>query len=365
MIRGMAAALGSPGFLPVLDARRPRIGRAILGALVITGLFEIFAFAAKEFSPVGDHAPWMDDPYDVVTSFALFFIPIVGGVSAVRLVLCRRWEPLPLDRLTGLAHGCVVLLVIASAVAASDWIAVLRGTDRASWTSATPILVAGLGVMTVGLALAAGRLGIEIRRLSASDRGDPRGPDWLADATTLALRLARRLGRIEPGATHVIVLVDRGPSAWVRRHAIAATALAASGVAALFGLASLREGDGVSLLVFVLVVAWSGTFAFLLAVGPYLGLVRSTGVMTGARRRLLDALVIGCASVPITVAFRDGLWALVGSSAAQAGLGELDRLVLLVLSSVVGAVFAFETLTRAHRGAAPEEPRPGRPGARR
>lgn len=80
----MRALNASPAFLPVADARRPRIGRAILGAMLAAGLFELFAFGAKEIRPLGDHAPWMDDPYDVVTSFAMFFLPIVGGFSAVR-----------------------------------------------------------------------------------------------------------------------------------------------------------------------------------------------------------------------------------------------------------------------------------------
>ena len=116
----MDAFVASPAFLPVADARRPRIGRAVIGTMLVAGLFEAFALGVKEFRPLGDHAPWMDDPYDVVTSFAIFFIPIVGAFSAVRLVLCRRFEPLPISRVIDLLHGCVVLLVVALATAASD-----------------------------------------------------------------------------------------------------------------------------------------------------------------------------------------------------------------------------------------------------
>ena len=142
----MHALSAPPAFLPVSDARRPRIGRAILGTMLVAGLFEIFALGAKEFRPLGDHAPWMDDPFDVVTSFAIFFLPIIGALSAVRLALCRRFEPLPLGRLADLVHGCIVLLVIAMATAASDWIAVIVGADRGSWSPATLGLVVTLGV---------------------------------------------------------------------------------------------------------------------------------------------------------------------------------------------------------------------------
>lgn len=109
----MQASL-APAFLPVADARRPRIGRAVLGVLLAAGLFELFAVGVKELRLLGDHAPWMDDPYDVVTAFAMFFLPIVGAFSAVRLALCRRLEPLPVSRIIDLVHGCVVLLVIAT-----------------------------------------------------------------------------------------------------------------------------------------------------------------------------------------------------------------------------------------------------------
>ena len=79
----MDALHASSAFLPVADARRPPIGRAILGAMLAAGQFELFAVGAKEIRPLGDHAPWMDDPYDVVTSFAMFFLPIVGAFAAV------------------------------------------------------------------------------------------------------------------------------------------------------------------------------------------------------------------------------------------------------------------------------------------
>ena len=159
--------------------------------MLVAGLFEVFALGTKEIRSLGDHAPWMDDPYDVLTSFAIFIIPIVGALSAVRLALCRRFEPLPLSRVIDLLHGCVVLLAVVLVTAGSDWIAVASGADRPLWTSMTPAIVAGLGLVTVSALLATAALFIEGRRLPRQDRPDLAAPDWLADATLLANGVSR------------------------------------------------------------------------------------------------------------------------------------------------------------------------------
>jgi len=342
-----------PAFLPVADARRPRIGRTIIGAFLAAGLFELFALGVKEFVPLGDHAPWMDDPFDVVTSFAIFFLPIVGAFSAVRLALCRRFEPLPRSRLDDLLHGCIVLIGVAVVAAGSDWIAVIRGVDHASWSPVTPALIAALAVLTAGLALAAAGLFSEVRWLPTLEGSEPVGPDWLADASELAIRVSGRLGPCEPLAMRVIRAVDREAWTRVRRRPIAAAVVAAAGFAALFDVGSLREGYSLELLVFVFVVAWCGMFAFLLGIGSYLGLARSPTALSGTRRRLLDATLLGCASVPITLAFRDSLWGFVGTSTITPGLAELDRLLILVAASVVGLTFVVETIARIHERADP------------
>jgi hypothetical protein len=344
----MDAFVASPAFLPVADARRPRIGRAVVGAMVVAGLFEAFALGVKEIRPLGDHAPWMDDPYDVVTSFAIFFIPIVGAFSAVRLVLCRRFEPLPMSRVIDLLHGCVVLLVVALATAASDWMAVVAGADRGSWTSVTPALVAGLGLLTIFALLAARAVVTEGRRLPRLDWTDLAAPDWLADATVIGGRVSGRLGPLEPVASRIVRFVDRQVWAWVRRRPITAAVVAAAGFAALFGVGSLREGYSPPLLAFVLVVAWCGMFVLLVASGSYLGLVRSSVGLRGVRRRLLDAALVGSASVPIALAFRDPLWWLVGASTERASLADLDMLLAIVAASIAGAILVIETIGHVH-----------------
>ena len=344
----MDALIDSSQLLPVADSRRPGIGRVVVGAMLVAGLFEAFALGAKELRSLGDHAPWMDDPYDVVTSFAIFFIPIVGALSVVRLALCRRLEPLPLSRVIDLLHGCVVLLVVVLATAGSDWIAVASGTDRASWTSVTSAIVAGLGLVTLLALLAAGALVVMGRRLPRRVRPDPASPDWLADATVIASGVSRHLGPLEPVTSRIVRVVDGMAWAWVRRRPITAAVAAAAAFAALFVVGAAREAYALPLLAFVFVVAWCGMFVLLVASGSYLGLVRSTTRIAGTRRRFLDAAVIGSASVPIALAFRDPLWWLVGSSAERSGLADLALLVVVVAASAAGLMLVIETIGHVH-----------------
>lgn len=347
----MDASVAPLAFLPVADARRRRIARAVVLSIVAAGAMEVFALGVKEVRPLGDHAPWMDDPYDVVTSFAIFFIPILGAFSAVRLALCRRFEPLPVGRLVGLLHGLLILLAISLATAASDWISVVLGADRDSWTSVTPALFAALGLVTLTAVVAVGVVVAECRRSLGLTRSSPTHPDWLADATTLVDRMSRRLGRLEPVARRVIRTVDGRLWPWVRRRPVSAAAIAATGFAALLEVGPVREGYSPPIFAFVFVVAWCGMFALLVATGSYLGIVRSTVPLGGARRRLLDAALAGCISVPVALALRDSFWWMVGSSVEHAGLADLDRLLALVAASAVAVTLLLETLGHVHDGA--------------
>ena len=341
----MSAVNSTASVLPAGDTRRPPIGRAIVGTMIVTGLFELFALGSKEMRVLGDHAPWMDDPFDVVTSFAIFFLPIIGALSAVRLALCRSFEPLPVGRLASLIRGCVVLLAVAAIAAGSDWASVFVGADRGSWNQGTGLLVVALGALSVGLLLSSMDLIATVQRVPAVRGADPAEPDWLADATSLANRISRRAGPLRSGTTWMVTTADR--SGWIRGHPIASAAGAAVVLAALFAAAALREGDPAPLLVFAFVVAWSGIFAFLVVAGRYLGLVAARAPI-GTRRRLLDSTLVGCAAVPIALAFRDWLWALVGSSSSAAGLVDLDRLLILVATTGFLATFVLETLGHRH-----------------
>ena len=176
----------------------------------------------------------------------------------------------------------------------------------------------------------------------AADRAEHRRSTLLAD------RVSRHLGPLETGVSRIVRVVDRHVWAWVRGRPISAAIVAAAGFAALFDLGSLREGYSLPLLVFVFVVAWCGMFVLLVASGSYLGLVRSPVGVGAVRRRLLDAAVLGTASVPIVLAFRDSLWWLVGSSTERASLANLDLLLAFVAASIAGATLVIETIGHVH-----------------
>ena len=136
--------------------------------------------------------------------------------------------------------------------------------------------------------------------------------------------------------------------AWVRRRPITAAIAAAAGLAALFVVGAVRERYSLPLVAVVFIVAWCGMFVLLVASGSYLGLARSSVRLVGARRRFLDAALIGSGSVPIALAFRDSLWWLVGSSTERSGLAELAVLLAVVAASAAGATLVIETIGHVH-----------------
>jgi hypothetical protein len=107
----------------------------------------------------------------------------------------------------------------------------------------------------------------------------------------------------------------------------------------------LRAGPGPAVWLDV-AVGGSGMFAFLVAAGAYLGLVGANHPAAGTRRRIIDAAVIGCASVPVALAFRDWLWWIVGASSG--GSDRLARLLLTVAVASALIVLASEAVFRVH-----------------
>lgn len=91
--------------MPVGDLRRPLIGRAAFGTLLASAIFFVFT-ATKQSSPVYVHAPWVNDPYDTVFSFTMFFVPLLAATVLVQVSLCRKSEPLPTGRVVTILHGC-------------------------------------------------------------------------------------------------------------------------------------------------------------------------------------------------------------------------------------------------------------------
>ena len=108
----------------------------------------------------------------------------------------------------------------------------------------------------------------------------------------------------------------------------------------------LREGPGPAIWIDV-VVGGSGMFAFLVMAGAYVRLVGADRPAAGMRRRIIDAAVVGCAAVPVELAFREWLWWIVGPADGDAG--RLGELLLIVGVVTAGIVFASEAIFRVHR----------------
>jgi hypothetical protein len=89
-------------------------------------------------------------------------------------------------------------------------------------------------------------------------------------------------------------------------------------------------------------------FAFLVAAGSYVGLVRSNRQLAGRRRQVLDAVTATCLGLLVVLAFRNSLWWLVGSNAAALGISQTYGLLGLSAFAIFAATFALATLRHHH-----------------
>jgi hypothetical protein len=331
--------------LPIGDVRRKPLARAVAAVLLAAIVFMAFELPVKQFLSLYNHVPWHDDPYDAATSFAVFFVPLIAVVTLVRILLFRSTQSLPLSRVHGVLRGSRVALLAMVVTVLADWISLALQGNRAAWTGETAPLVVLLGLVTADVLGA----GILLRRAAASIPPEVPGaaaPDWFSDVVALGQLHTRWLGPLARIARALIDRVDRDLVTPIRRFPICAAAVAAVVFGVLLALNTLlREGSGPALWIDV-VVGSSGMFAFLVAAGAYVGLVRSGRPAAGPRRRVIDASVLGCLAVPVALAFRQWLWWAVGSDAGSPErLGEL--LAVAAISTTV-VVFAAETLLRVH-----------------
>ena len=331
-------------YLDIGDVRRPPIGRAIKLTVVVGIAFSLATFLGKEVRALYSASPWADDPYDAFVSFAIFFAPMLTGLLLVRLPLCRKHEPLPAARASGMLRASRVLLLTAGVTVAAEWVGLALDWGSFGWSTASALLVVTLGALTA-ITLGAAWLVVRAPAIGAGvASGD--GPDWLADAVATGRLLAAHAGPISGVTRSLVDGADRWIVGPVRARPVSAAAL----VSLLFGIglaaaASLEEGLGPVLLLVVFVGACA-MFVFLTAGGWYLNVVRPTKPLRGAPARTLDALVAAAAAVPLTLAFRNVLWPGLDISAAEAGPAHLAWLVLGAGLFVFAVVFALETALR-------------------
>lgn len=340
-----ALAAGDPG--------RPAIGRALFAVLLAGAVFSVLTGPVKQVAGLYDHAPWLNDPYDTVVSFAMFFVPLVTGCSLARVLLCRRSEPLPIARARDLLRACRVVLAVITMTLLTEWASVAIGANRQQWNWATWLQVGLLALMTALTVRAVASL----RRAPAVPRPERtstgQDPDWLTDVFAIAGLKSHWLGPLGRPARSALNWTERYPLAVVRRHPLwsAAIAAAASG-AAVGGNQAIREGYIAMAALLTIILLSCGMFAFLVAAGSYMGLVRGTAALTGVRRRALDAAVLTCVSLLVVLAFRNSLWWIVGSNPAAAGIPQIYALMGLTAPAVFAVVFAIESLRHSHARAA-------------
>jgi hypothetical protein len=335
--------------LAVDDPRRPLIRRAVFGTMWAAAVFFVFT-ATKEVKPVYDHSPWLNDPYDTVISFTMFFVPLVTACLFVQVSLCLRSEPLSTARVVAIIRACRVAVGAIVIDLTSAWVAVALRANASHWTVTTTGTEVGLlGLATAMVAMAAVHLVRAPRLPGLAQLHDAGAPDWLGDAVTVARRESRRFGPLHRIVSRTAdwaeqCLVQRG-----RCHpvAAAATASAVFGVT-VFGWQGYRERYFLSVTLLAIGLGFCAMFAFLVPAGSYFGLVRSTRPSYGIQRRMLDASVAACAAAIVALAFRNSLWWVVGSNPAGAGPSQFATLtggaVLLAFLVVAGV----ETLFRSH-----------------
>ncbi|MFI5287536.1 MAG: hypothetical protein ACHQ4F_14615 [Candidatus Dormibacteria bacterium] len=340
----MTSAVEVPA-LAVGDPDRRRLGMATVMALWTAAAFVLYLWVAKEVRPLYLHEPWQDDPYDAVVSFAFFFVPLLAALCVVRAALCKRAQPLPLRRARELLIASRLMLGIAAATLAAEWISFALGVHRQDWSLTTVVVVAALGVLTAAV-LAAGAFVIAaLRRTPAAERG----PDWWSDMSAVVAEYwhpGLPLGRVLPPVMNKVI--DR--LAWATRSWPIAVAAAVSVV--FGGLLATSQGlaeNGFAPPVFSLYmsVAAASMFAFLLAAGAHLQLAGARPPPAGRARRLTDSLAAAAAAFAAALAFRVVLEP-VARFVPGHGIGHLLGACALMALAAGVLVFLGETGLNLH-----------------
>lgn len=331
--------------LDVGDPRRRYLDVAAFGTLAVAAIFLVSALAVKQVRVLDHHAPWRDDPYDAVVSFVVFFVPLTAALGIVRISLWRSNRPLAVARVSSVMRGGRVLLGTMLVTVLTDWTSVALQANHAHWNGTTESDIALLAAVTL-LVIAAGVVHLRASRLVRDLRDGSQRTDWFSDLVAAAELHAGRLGPFKVLGVQVTQRLDRQVFGALRRRPVTAALVCAS----LFGVSLalntlLRAGPGPAVWLDV-AVGGSGMFAFLVAAGAYLGLVGANRPAAGTRRRIIDAAVIGCATVPVALAFRDWLWWIVGASSG--GSDRLARLLLTVAVATALIVLASEAVFRVH-----------------
>ena len=333
--------------LAVGDLQRDSLGRAVGAVLAVSAVFYADIWISKEIPVLYVRTPWQDDPYDAVISFMFVAVPLLACLAAVRIRLCRRFEPLPIRRALNLVQICWLLCMAMGVTLGSEWVNLAVGGHPLADTSSSIGLVAALVMMSAAVLTVTIRLR-KARRSTWAKRQAPQQPDWLADAVTLLEREASRFGR--PGAVTARVArsIDRSLIARVRRHPLWATAAFAVALSLFTDSPQIvLEGYRPTLAVWFVAVSSCSVFAFVVIAARYLHLIEQP------RRRsspYVYASVLTTLCVPVAASFRGSLWWIVGTNDGSAGLTQLVELTTVIPLAIGVAAYVICRLIGKRRG---------------
>jgi len=308
---------------------------AVSASVGLAAVFVVVQWVSKQAPALNVRQPWQDDPYDVLVSLDFAVLPVLVGAGLLRVQLCRRFEPLPARRLLDLLRVSTAALAVCLATEVAEWVAVLLGHHRASWTAATTWQVAALAALTVGTVGMWARIRGATRTMPGATRLAVQ-PDWLSDGVALGLRAAAVLG-MGASARAAVHWVDARVITRVRTRPVAAAGVLAGGLAAPFVAAKIVfEGYGPPLALLSAAFATAALFALVVAVGGYLRVVAPRPAATPV---WLSSTVLACAGGSVAFAFHDSLL-------AQQTVGGLTALFLGGGFAAGTASVAAQTLWR-------------------
>jgi hypothetical protein len=327
---------------------RKGLRRPVFGSLTLAGVFFLCTAPVKQAPGLYDHAPWLNDPFDTMISFMMFFVPLIALLCIPRLLLCRRSEPLPAVRVQDLLRGCRVIAAGVALTLITEWISVVIGENRAQWNDATWLQAAALVMISAATGWVIRQLHRAGLPKTAGSESQP-GADWLEDTLRLLRQRSGRLGPLSQPARSLLAGSDRVLTGTLRRHPL----LACLAACAVFGIGvgvnqGIRESYFLPVTVVTCVLLTAGMFGLLSAAGSYLGLIRAADRLHGTRRRMANAAVTTSIGILIPFAMRDHLWWLVGSSNADAGISQLVQLLTIFAVAIFAATYALEAGLHLH-----------------
>jgi len=351
-----------------MESGAARARRVVVAVLTFAAVFEAALYITKETPAIYDHAPWLNDPYDTALSFALFCVPLIGVPSGLRLLAGRRGSP-SRQRFADLIRACGVALAVIAATLAACWAALAQGANRQAWSSVTALQVIGLVLLSAGsvagavglrMAAAALRPGREVAA-PPSTGSEPHppdalpltsraNPDWLGDLVNAGRLMAGLCGPGRGPLTRLLAWADHEIAPVIRRHPIGTAAALSATVGTLVAISqSVSEGYRIGLAVTFFGIVTSGVFAFVVVAGWYLRVVRSD--RPARRGPVLRAIVLAAAAVPVALAFRAGLWPLLGMRPQDSGLAALCLLLATAALIAFTASLAADRVARSRRAA--------------